>query len=124
MQPGVSRRPGSDCRDVIIVAAGFCCSGPSTTDYSTNFANYWTIDFAANYSAAFRRSVSAVAEQSLPAMFAIACAHPQPDPVQVRERAELWVGSTAGSASCQDASKAVTAGSLADSDLARAESKD
>jgi hypothetical protein len=124
LEPGVSRRPGSDCRDVIIVAAGFCCSGPSTADYSTNFANYWTIDFAANYSAAFRRPVSAAAEQSLPAMFATACAHLHPDPVQVQERAGLWAGSTAGSASCPDASKAVTAASLADSDLARAESTD
>jgi hypothetical protein len=57
-------------------------------------------------------------------MFAIACAHPHPDPAQVRERAELWAGSTVGSASCPDASKAVTAASLADSDLARAGSTD
>ena len=74
------------------------------TDYSTNFANHWTIDFAANYSAAaFRRPALAAAEQSLPAMSAIAFAHLHHDRVQVTEQAELWVESTAGSVSSPDA---------------------
>ena len=106
---GVSRRPASDRRGAIIVAAGFCCSDPSdcsdpsTTDYSTNSANYWTMDFSANSTGS-----TAIAANCLAVLFANCgpgFAHSHRDQV----RAQAQVESSARSVSSQDASMVASA---------------
>src|SRR4029077_3238939 len=61
---------------LFIAVAGFCCSGPATTDYcSTNFANYWTIGFAANSTCSAAIGANCLAAQAVNCVLAFEHLH-------------------------------------------------